>query len=604
MILKTKYYSLYFENAAIRWIKSNNTEVVRMIYAAVRDHNWGTIDPEIIDEKIQQTVAGFRVDVRVKYKKSSIDFEAEYIITGVENQLVFEMKGKAKSTFRTNRIGFCVLHPIKECAGKDCTVFHPDGTLEKATFPEIISPVQPMINISAMEWEPANGISAMLSFSGDIFEMEDQRNWTDASYKTYCRPLELPFPFEIKKGEKIAQKIVLEIKSEHLNEISDNQYSFSFDKNKTIKLPEIGTGATSRNEPLENSEAELLKKLPIKHLRVELKLFKQNWSAELAKANAESILLELPMFLVMYFSEKFEDEIKEVKRNFKNQKIKIKYILLVAKNHLPDDFMFDSVFAEMKSIFPEAKIGAGVNAYFAELNRNRPQSQNAEFINFTICPQIHAFDNASLVENLEAQKYVVESARQLFPDRPIFVSPVTLKQRFNVVATSSEQEAIPGELPSQVDTRQNSVFSAFWLLGSLKYLAQSGAELVTYFESVGWRGFIQGNYEPLQPERFVAKKGEVFPVFRVIKELAGFSELIHSCSSHPLLFDGLVVKLEQDLKLFLFNFSPVDLEINLETNFHIKQIRSLNYESESELTELKLKLKANDLVVILGTNGI
>ncbi len=29
---------------------------------------------------------------------------------------------------------------------------------------------------------------------GDTYEMEDQRNWTDASYKTYVRPLAYPGP--------------------------------------------------------------------------------------------------------------------------------------------------------------------------------------------------------------------------------------------------------------------------------------------------------------------------------------------------------------------------------------------------------------------------
>jgi hypothetical protein len=29
---------------------------------------------------------------------------------------------------------------------------------------------------------------------GDTYETEDQRNWTDASYKTYVRPLPCPGP--------------------------------------------------------------------------------------------------------------------------------------------------------------------------------------------------------------------------------------------------------------------------------------------------------------------------------------------------------------------------------------------------------------------------
>jgi hypothetical protein len=29
---------------------------------------------------------------------------------------------------------------------------------------------------------------------GDAWEMEDHRNWLDASFKTYVRPLALPYP--------------------------------------------------------------------------------------------------------------------------------------------------------------------------------------------------------------------------------------------------------------------------------------------------------------------------------------------------------------------------------------------------------------------------
>ena len=35
---------------------------------------------------------------------------------------------------------------------------------------------------------------------GDAFEMEDQRNWADASFKTYVRPLSKPRPYVIAKG--------------------------------------------------------------------------------------------------------------------------------------------------------------------------------------------------------------------------------------------------------------------------------------------------------------------------------------------------------------------------------------------------------------------
>ena len=41
---------------------------------------------------------------------------------------------------------------------------------------------------------------------GDTWEMEDHRNWTDASFKTYVRPLALPWPYTLKAGERSSNR--------------------------------------------------------------------------------------------------------------------------------------------------------------------------------------------------------------------------------------------------------------------------------------------------------------------------------------------------------------------------------------------------------------
>ncbi len=46
---------------------------------------------------------------------------------------------------------------------------------------------------------------------GDTFEMEDQRNWSDASYKTYVRPLARPWPYTLPKGVKVEQAVRLSV---------------------------------------------------------------------------------------------------------------------------------------------------------------------------------------------------------------------------------------------------------------------------------------------------------------------------------------------------------------------------------------------------------
>ena len=64
--------------------------------------------------------------------------------------------------------------------------------------------------------------------------------------------------------------------------------------------------------------------------------------------------------------------------------------------------------------------------YFAELNRVRPEPAGWDGVCYSISPQIHAFTDIDVVENLDAQAETVRSARVLGDDRDVIVSPITL----------------------------------------------------------------------------------------------------------------------------------------------------------------------------------
>jgi hypothetical protein len=179
------------------------------------------------------------------------------------------------------------------------------------------------------------------------------------------------------------------------------------------------------------------------------------------------------------------------------------------------------------------------------------------------------------------------------------VSPITLKQRFNVVATSPETQPHPRELPPQVDVRQNTIFAAKWLLASLKYLAQSSADLATYFETVGWRGFIQGNFDPPVPGKFSAKAGDIFPVFKVLNELIGFDKIIYSESSSPLKVNGLVLNNQSEVKILLANFSESEKKIEMIGLQNFKNMKYLFSETLPVFGE-KIILPPNEIVILQG----
>ena len=216
--LKTRDLSCFFEpqTGFLRQVMVDGCEVVRAIYGAVRDQNWNTIQPEIIVDGIETSQEHFRLGFQVKCSSAEIAFSWNGTIEGTARTLSFKFAGEAKSTFKKNRIGLCLLHPIRECAGKRCRVRDTEHRWVESEFPLFIAPHQPFKDLGAISWEPAADLKATVNFAGEVFETEDQRNWTDASFKTYCTPLEKPFPAVIEAGTRVDQSITVELEREGL----------------------------------------------------------------------------------------------------------------------------------------------------------------------------------------------------------------------------------------------------------------------------------------------------------------------------------------------------------------------------------------------------
>jgi D-apionolactonase len=66
-----------------------------------------------------------------------------------------------------------------------------------------------MMDLRALTHEAAPGLRVTCRMEGDTFEMEDQRNWTDASFKTYCTPLAEPFPVLVEPGDRVDQQVTV-----------------------------------------------------------------------------------------------------------------------------------------------------------------------------------------------------------------------------------------------------------------------------------------------------------------------------------------------------------------------------------------------------------
>src|SRR5215207_5053553 len=211
LALRAGPLEMIYTNGSVRYIRYGRIEILRQIYAAVRDQNWGTVPGILSDIRVDKQLSSFQIAYHCIHQQGDIDFRWRGSIRGTDDGTVtFHMSGEAHSRFKRNRIGFCVLHPIT-CAGVRCRIEHIDGTVTEAAFPKDISPHQPFKAIRAIQHEIQPSVWAEVLMQGDTFEMEDQRNWTDASFKTYCTPLELSYPAMVEAGTHIEQIITLRL---------------------------------------------------------------------------------------------------------------------------------------------------------------------------------------------------------------------------------------------------------------------------------------------------------------------------------------------------------------------------------------------------------
>jgi hypothetical protein len=187
-----------------------------------------------------------------------------------------------------------------------------------------------------------------------------------------------------------------------------------------------------------------------------------------------------------------------------------------------------------------------------------------------------------LVENLQAQKYTVASARHFANGKDIWISPVNIQRRFNANIENHENPSTGVDFPPQVDSRLMSLFGACWTAGSLKYLSEAGIMGITFFETVGERGITQGDFPSHWPEEFQSIKGMIFPVYFVFQYLLRHKlfKVIKSECSRPLKVDTLALSDGKQVKLILTNFTSVQQQAIIEGcsgRLTIKQLNAENF---------------------------
>ncbi|RXT29944.1 hypothetical protein B5P46_02485 [Rhizobium leguminosarum] len=538
-------------NGNLRTIRYDGIELLRAVSYLVRDRDWGTYSPEIVDLRIEQSDDRFAVAYRARCEgPDDTRLVIDVRITGSADRLDFEAEAITETGFETNRCGFCILHPIVGVAGSPATVEHVDGRIVATRFPDLIEPWQPFKDMRAITHEVMPDVQAECRMEGDTFEMEDQRNWSDASYKTYVRPLALPWPYEIAANRPVRQKTSLVIRdisdsTRHPPGVSGGAIKLELGA-RTGTMPDIGVIITP-----EEADATLLAKSVLSEIAPQELLFHFDPGAghgidalrrfaAIATVHGGRSTLEI----ALPCKSSPASETSEIARQMQLAEFKPDAIMispLVDRQSTPpgstwpDCPPLDEVYAAVRAAFPGIRIGGGMLSYFTELNRKRVPDGQLDFVSHCTNPIVHAADDLSVMQTLEALPFITRSVRAIYGDKPYRIGPSTIPMRQNPYGSRTMDNPVGARIPmANRDPRHNGRFAEAFALGYAIRVLDADLECLTLSALSGPFGLIAGPAEPTEQ----GGRRPLFNTVRTLSRLAGASwqECVFSSPSEVLSF--------------------------------------------------------------------
>lgn len=198
----------------LRSVRHNGDEVASRVYFAVRDAWWRTVPLVTRRRRDTPTADGFVIEIEAATAWAShpLDVVLRYTVTRTEVRAAFT--ATAGGAFTYARIGFCVLLPSDAFLGRPATSWR-GGVATILEFPADIvtrdhtDPAADRFHrpFDRLEVGLESGSRARYTFTGEEFEFEDQRNWTDPSYKAYSSPPAAGLPASTLDGQRFAQDV-------------------------------------------------------------------------------------------------------------------------------------------------------------------------------------------------------------------------------------------------------------------------------------------------------------------------------------------------------------------------------------------------------------
>lgn len=533
-VLQAGALAAHFGPGGLRWICWNGVEVLRAVQFLLRTPGWGTPVPVISDMAARQDAAGFAVSYVAHYGQAGSGVVVRVAYAGAATgTLTAEADIRAEAPFDTNRAGFVILHALAGFAGTEVLIDHASAPPRRLVIPTQISPGQPVFDIRAVTHQPVTGLTVTTRLEGDVFEMEDHRNWSDASFKTYSRPIGLPYPYQLLPGQPVAQSVTVSItdtgaSGRAISAVPVPAVNGQRLPGYALPLDGLAGAAAALAWP------EALRMLAPQWvlLRLDAGLGGADDLAPLAQLlSLTGARLDLVVILAGIDDTAADAELAALARRFAVVGVTVDQISAFAgidaqsfqpgeprPPHPSETGLAASLDRHFKGV---PRIG-GTPAFFTEFNRKRPGAGLWDALRFATTPVVHAADDLSVMETLQALPHIMASATALAAGTALSVGPIGIGARLNPYGTAPSLNPPEARIGMAArDPRARGLFAAAWTVGYLAQIAAFQPRQFAFGAPTGPFGLISTPQDYPRALWDDLPGGSLYPLYHVACWIAG-----------------------------------------------------------------------------------
>ena len=455
-----------------------------------RNADWGTPEPVVEQIDHEPLAGGFRVSVRAHVPVNP-RIDLRITIEGAATGLVrYEGTATACGDIDTNRTGLCLMVPLS-AIGRSVEVLHDDGRISHSTFPRQIAPWPPFTSVRAIRHQVADGAWASAHLEGDVFELEDQRNNADASFKVYSRSNFMPRPYRLRAGQSVRQAVELQLTNPAALALPKPAANRSGIEATSAPRLGIGIGIERTDAAHAVALAPWLGQLAPQHLHLRLDAADSpavDWAGIQSLLEAAGARLRL--------------DLTRVPEGGADQALARLAMALAAAGITPESVTpFPStppVVDAARRALPGSSIGGGTPYFFTQLNRLEDLGR-VDYLSFSTSALVHGADDESVMAGLQSLPWMMETLASIHPGVPVRVGTSAIGMQASPLGAQPDSDGSRRLALARHDPRSRALFGAAWLLGYVASCVAAGADSLSMLMLLGPSGLLREQAGRLRP---------------------------------------------------------------------------------------------------------